>query len=117
MLGFKGVGFVAACIYSFFTSIKIIKEFVRRYAWPYIPFLAKRPEDKFAEIVDQVILQVSHTALFILTFHVQCALQRVTNVMCAVKIYDLKVIMMCFLLLQQLFSRWCSSTVTTSPCL
>ena len=74
MLGFKGVGFVAACIYSFFTSIKIIKEFVLRYAWPYIPFLAKRPEDKFAEIVDQVMLQVSHTPSFYVHFDLSCTM-------------------------------------------
>lgn len=58
MLGLKGVGFVCAFIYSFYSSLSAAKEFVLRYAWPYIPFLAKRPADKFADIVDRVMLQV-----------------------------------------------------------
>ncbi len=58
MLGLKAAGFVAACIYNFYTSFRLSKEFVLRYAWPYIPFLAKRPADKFADIVDKVMLQV-----------------------------------------------------------
>ena len=59
MLGLKGVGFLCAFIYSFYSSLSAAKEFVLRYAWPYIPFLAKRPADKFADIVDKVMLQVS----------------------------------------------------------
>ena len=59
MLGLKGVGFLCAFIYSFYSSLSAAKEFVLRYAWPYIPFLAKRPADKFADIVDRVMLQVS----------------------------------------------------------
>ena len=59
MLGFKGFGFVAACVYNFFSSLKALKEFVRRYAWPYIPFLAKRPEDKLHDVISRVMLQVS----------------------------------------------------------
>lgn len=60
MLGLKGVGFLCAFIYSFYSSLSAAKEFVLRYAWPYIPFLAKRPADKFADIVDRVMLQDEH---------------------------------------------------------
>ena len=59
MLSFKGVGFVAALIYNFFTSFKLLKELLLRYAWPYIPFLAKRPDDKFAYAGAMVMMQVS----------------------------------------------------------
>ena len=66
MLGFKGVGFVAALIYNFFTSFRLAKEWLLRYAWPYIPCLAKRPEDKFADAVAMVMLQVSIVLLLFL---------------------------------------------------
>jgi len=59
MLGLKGVGFLCAFVWTFYSSLSAAKEFVLRYAWPYIPFLAKRPADKFADIVDRVMLQVS----------------------------------------------------------
>lgn len=58
MLGFKGFGILAACVYNFFSTLQAMKEFVLRYAWPYIPFLAKRPEDKFHDVVTRVMLQV-----------------------------------------------------------
>ena len=58
MLGFKGFGFLAACVYNFFSSLQALKEFVRRYAWPYIPCLRKRPEDKLHDVIAQVMLQV-----------------------------------------------------------
>ena len=58
MLGLKGAGLVAAVLYNCFTSIAVAKEFTRRYLWPYLPFLGKRPEDKFADLVGKVILQV-----------------------------------------------------------
>jgi len=53
------VGFLCAFVWTFYSSLSAAKEFVLRYAWPYIPFLAKRPADKFADIVDRVMLQVS----------------------------------------------------------
>ena len=59
MLGFKGVGFVAALIYNFFTTWRTLREWVLRYAWPYLPCLAKRPEDKFADAVARVMVQVN----------------------------------------------------------
>ncbi|DBA93931.1 TPA: hypothetical protein ACH3X3_013969 [Trebouxia sp. C0006] len=60
MLGLKGVGFLCAFVWTFYSSLSAAKEFVLRYAWPYIPFLAKRPADKFADIVDRVMLQDEH---------------------------------------------------------
>ena len=63
MLGLKGVGFLCAFVWTFYSSLSAAKEFVLRYAWPYIPFLAKRPADKFADIVDRVMLQVSLPAV------------------------------------------------------
>ena len=58
MLGLKGAGLVAAVLYACYTSIAVAREFTRRYLWPYLPFLGKRPEDKFADLVGKVILQV-----------------------------------------------------------
>ncbi len=63
MLGLKGVGFLCAFVWTFYSSLSAAKEFVLRYAWPYIPFLAKRPADNFADIVDRVMLQVSLAAV------------------------------------------------------
>lgn len=58
MLGLKGAGVVVAVLYNCYTSIAVAREFTRRYLWPYLPFLAKRPEDKFSDLVGKVILQV-----------------------------------------------------------
>ena len=59
MLGFKGFGFLIALIYNFFSTLSALKEFVLRYAWPYLPFLGKRPEDKLHDVIRRVMLQVS----------------------------------------------------------
>lgn len=64
MLGLKGAGLVAAVLYNCFTSIAVAREFTRRYLWPYLPFLGKRPEDKFADLVGKVILQVCIHSFF-----------------------------------------------------
>lgn len=62
MLGLKGAGLIAAVLYNCYTSLAAAREFSRRYLWPYLPFLAKRPEDKFADLVGKVMLQVrKHT--------------------------------------------------------
>lgn len=58
MLGFKGFGFLVALVYNFFFTLSALKEFVLRSAWPYIPGLAKRPEDKFHDVITRVMLQV-----------------------------------------------------------
>ena len=58
MLGFKGFGFLIALVFNFFSTLAALKEFVRRYAWPYIPCLAKRPEDKLHDVITRVMLQV-----------------------------------------------------------
>ena len=58
MLGFKGFGFLIALVYNFFSTLSALKEFVLRWAWPYIPGLAKRPEDKFHDVITRVMLQV-----------------------------------------------------------
>lgn len=58
MLGLKGFGFLIALVYSFFSTLSALKEFVCRCAWPYIPCLAKRPEDKLHDVITRVMLQV-----------------------------------------------------------
>ena len=58
MLGFKGFGFLIALVYNFFSTLSALKEFVLRYAWPYLPFLSKRPEDKLHDVIRRVMLQV-----------------------------------------------------------
>ena len=58
MLGFKGFGFLIALVYNFFSTLSALKEFVLVYAWPYIPCMGKRPEDKLHDVIRQVMLQV-----------------------------------------------------------
>ena len=58
MLGFKGFGFLIALVYNFFSTLSALKEFVLRSAWPYLPFLGKRPEDKLHDVIRRVMLQV-----------------------------------------------------------
>lgn len=59
MLGFKGFGFLIALVYTFFSTLSALKEFVLRYAWPYLPCLGKRPEDKLHDVIRRVMLQVT----------------------------------------------------------
>lgn len=65
MLGLKGFGLAAAVLYNCFTSIAAAREFIRRYLWPYLPFMGKRPEDKFADLVGRVIVQVVAPTIFV----------------------------------------------------
>ena len=58
MLAFKGFGFLISLVYNFFSTLSALKELVLLYAWPYLPCLAKRPEDKFHDVITRVMLQV-----------------------------------------------------------